>query len=235
MAQGTSNRSGFLGAHRAAVAAGGVAIAVLVVVMVLFLRDSGETPVRRVQDITMVTIMQPPPPPPPPPPQELPQPKMIEQPKMLEPEVKPVKPIERPKEAPPKPVQAPPTGPLGLDTKATGPADAFNLAGNPGGNGLLGGSGGSRWGWYASLVQTQIEDALSANKKTRDAAMEVEVRLWSDASGHIERVQLVSSSGDKTVDTAIVNDVLKGLKLREPPPNDMPEPIVMRVTGRRPS
>jgi periplasmic protein TonB len=31
------------------------------------------------------------------------------------------------------------------------------------------------------------------------------------------------------------NDVLGGLTLREPPPKDMPMPMVTRVTARRPS
>jgi periplasmic protein TonB len=234
MAQRSDNRRGFFGSHGTAVAAGAAVVTVLAVVVVLFLRDKDQAPIRQVQEITMVTIQ--PPPPPPPPPQPIQQPKMIEQPKIVEPEVKQEKPQERPKEAPPKPLDAPPsTAPLGLDAKPTGPGDAFNLVGNPSGNGLLGGGGGgSRWGWYASLVQTQIEEALRANKKTRDAAMRIEIRLWPDAAGRIERVQLVSSTGNAAVDAAITEEVLIGLKLREPPPKDMPVPIVTRVTERRP-
>ncbi len=162
---------------------------------------------------------------------------MIEQPKIKEPEVKQDKPQEKPKEAPPKKVEAPPKGPLGVDAKPTGPGDAFNLAGRPGGNGLLGGGGGggSRWGWYASIVQAQIEEAMRANKKTRNASIRIDVQLWADASGRLIRVQLLKSSGDPEIDEAIRNEVLMGLTLREPPPRDMPMPIVTRVTARRPS
>jgi periplasmic protein TonB len=227
-------RRKFARGHGAAIAAGLAAVAVIVLAVIVF-RNSDNEPIRKVPQVTMVTLQPPPPPPPPPPPQQQPQPKMIEQPTIKEPEVKQEKPVEKLKEAPPKPVEAPPTGPLGLDAKAEGPGDAFNLAGNPGGNGLLGGGGGSRWGWYASMVQTQIEEALRDNKKTRNSSAALEVRLWSDAEGRVTRVQLVNSTGNPSVDDAIKNEVLAGLKLRQPPPSDMPMPIVARITERRPS
>jgi TonB family protein len=103
--------------------------------------------------------------------------------------------------------------------------------GSLGGNG--GGGGGSRWGWYASIVQSQIEAALRANPKTRHAVMQFQVRLWSDASGRVSRVQLVSSTGNSELDAAVRDEVLSGLTLREPPPKDMPMPIVTRVTARK--
>ncbi len=65
--------------------------------------------------------------------------------------------------------------------------------------------------------------------------MSIQVRLWADASGRITRVQLVSSSGDAEVDAALRDQVFAGLALREPPPPDMPMPIVTRITSRRPS
>ncbi len=57
------------------------------------------------------------------------------------------------------------------------------------------------------------------------------MRLWSDPSGRIQRVQLVDSTGDPNIDAVLTREVLQGLQLRQPPPNDMPMPIVMRVTG----
>jgi outer membrane biosynthesis protein TonB len=164
---------------------------------------------------------------------------MIEQPKLTEREIKEEKPIEKPKDAPPKDSKddAPPPGPLALDAKADGPPDNFNLGSNPGGRGLLGGGGGggSRWGWYASIVQQQIEAALRANPKTRFAVMQMQLRLWADASGRIVRVQLGSSTGNLEVDAAIRDEVLARIVLREPPPRDMPMPMVTRVSARRPT
>ncbi|MCA1452490.1 TonB C-terminal domain-containing protein, partial [Bradyrhizobium sp. BRP22] len=163
--------------------------------------------------------------------------KMIEQPKMAEPEFKEEKPIEKPQDEPVKDAKNDePPGPLSLDAKATGPGDLFNLGGKEGGSPYGGGGGGgSRWGWYASMVQAQIESALRANNRTRRAVMEVQIRLWADSTGRINRVQLVPSTGDAELDALIRNDVLGGLTLREPPPKDMPMPMVTRVTARRPS
>lgn len=204
--------------------------------LVYFFFFSGDNtpPPRLVHEIT-VTVVPPPPPPPPPPAPPPPEQKMIEQPKMVEPEEKPEKPIEKPKDEPIKNAKNDePPGPLSLDAKAEGPGDLFQLGGHPGGN-PYGGGGGSRWGWYASIVQAQIEAAFRANEKTRNAAMQVEIRLWADASGRISRVQIDPSTGDPALDAVIRNEVLGGLVLREPPPKDMPMPMVTRVTARRPS
>lgn len=197
-------------------------------------------PPRKVQELKVVTILSPPPPPPPPPkPVEQ---KMIEQTPVKQ-EIREEVPVEKPQDAPkPKdlPKDEPPPGPLALDSKAEGPGDSFNLGGKPGGRGILGGGGGggggsSRFGWYASIVQQQVAAALRANPKTRSAVMQLQVRLWADGSGRINRVQLVSSSGNAEIDNAIRNEVLTGITLREPPPKDMPMPIVARISARRPT
>jgi periplasmic protein TonB len=65
--------------------------------------------------------------------------------------------------------------------------------------------------------------------------MQVRIRLWADGSGHVNRVQLVSSTGDAELDAVLRDDVLGSLMLREPPPKDMPMPMITRVTARRPS
>ncbi|MBB4256525.1 MULTISPECIES: TonB C-terminal domain-containing protein [unclassified Bradyrhizobium] len=209
-------------------------IGVLGVMIFLLVGHDDMPPPRQVRELTVVTITPPPPPPPPPPPAEQ---KMVEQPKMAEPEFKEDKPVEKPKDEPIKDAKnEEPPGPLALDAKAVGPGDLFNLGSKVGGSPYGGGGGGgSRWGWYASIVQSQIEAALRANGKTRNATMQVQIRLWADATGRVSRIQLVSSTGDAELDAAIRNDVLGSLVLREPPPRDMPMPMVTRVTARRPS
>jgi periplasmic protein TonB len=190
-------------------------------------------PPRQVREITIVNVV---PPPPPLPPQKMPEQKMVEQPKMAEQEFKEDKPLDKPKDEPVKDAKnEEPPGPLSLDAKAVGPGDLFNLGGKLGGNPYGGGGGGSRWGWYASIVQSQIETALRGNSRTRNAVMQVRIRLWADGTGRVNRVQLVSSTGDAELDAIIRNDVLGSLTLREPPPKDMPMPMVTRVTARRPS
>jgi len=217
-----------------AVALGAIALGVFL----LLFRDNTPPP-RQVRELTVINIAPPPPPPPPPPP--LPQEKMIEQPKMVTPEIKqPDKPDDKPLEKPKadNAKDEPPPGPLALDAKAEGPGDAFGLAGKPGGQGLLGsggGGGGSLWGWYANTVQKAIERAFDANPKTRFAVMDIRVRIWIDRNAHVVRVLLMGSSGDPAVDAALRNSVLSGISLSEPPPSDMPMPIVLKMIARRAS
>jgi protein TonB len=192
-------------------------------------------PPRQVRDLTIVNIMPPPPPPPPPPP--MPEQKMIEQPKMADPQIKEEKPVDQPKDEPVKDAKNDePPGPLSLDAKPVGPGDLFNLGGKPGGNPYGGGGGGgSRWGWYSAIVSTQAHDALIANPRTRSLVAQMQIRLWADATGRVTRVVLGASTGDAELDAIIRNEVLGKLMLREPPPKDMPMPVVTRVTAQRPS
>ncbi len=235
-------QQGFWRRHRLQIAIAGVALAMAAGLAWLMLAGDNSPPPRQVRELQIINVTPPPPPPPPPPQQQPPpQQKMIEQPKMVTPEVKPPdkpddKPLDKPKAADKD--DAPPPGPLALDAKADGPGDVFGLGGKPGGRGLLGGGdggGGSRWGWYATQVQNAIEDAIHANPKTRVAVMQIEVRLWADQGGHITRVQLAGTTGDPEIDAALRNDVLPALTLSQPPPQDMPMPIVARITARRPN
>lgn len=217
--------------------------AVVVVVGALFvggwflvMSGSDMPPPKQVRELTVVNIVPPPPPPPPPEQKMLEQPKVTEEAKMLE---QPLdeKPPEKPADDPVKDAKnEEPPGPLSLDAKATGPGDLFNLGSKVGGNPYGGrGGGGSKYGWYASIVQTQIEAAIRANERTKNAVMQLQFRIWADNTGRVSRVELVNSSGSAEVDAAIRNDVIGRLTLREPPPTDMPMPINVRATGRKPT
>src|ERR1700730_6366388 len=182
-------------------------IAVLLGGVVFFFSGHDDLPPpHQLREFTVVNIVPPPPPPPPPP---MPEQKMIEQPKMAEPEFKEDKPVEKPRDEPIKDAKnSEPPGPLSLDAKAVGPADVFNLGSKPGGSPYGGGGGGSRWGWDAPIVQGQIEAGLRANPRTRNAVLQVQIRLWADGSGHVSRIQLASSTGDAELDAVIRNEVL---------------------------
>ncbi len=94
----------------------------------------------------------------------------------------------------------------------------------------------SRFGLYTAQVQSRAEEALLQSNKTRTAfLLGVLIRIWVDNTARITRAQLVGTMGDPSLDSAITNEVLTGLQLKEPPPADMPMPIVVRVTTQRPS
>ena len=225
------------GRHAALLRYGATLLAIIafVGVAIFFLRGQDDMPPpRQVRELTVVNIVPPPPPPPPPP---MPEQKMIEQPKMAEPEFKEEKPVDKPKDEPAKDAKNDePPGPLSLDAKAVGPGDLFNLGSKVGGNPYGGGGGGgSRWGWYSTIVTEQATAALRANPKTRNMATQIQVRLWADGTGRVTRVAISPSTGDAELDAIIRDEVLGRLMLREPPPRDMPMPVVTRVTARRPS
>jgi hypothetical protein len=100
-----------------------------------------------------------------------------------------------------------------------------------GGNGLLNGGGGTRFGLYAAQVQSGIKEALLQNNKTRAASISgVVIRIWVDNTARVTRAQLVGTTGNPSLDSTITDKVLTGLQLKEPPPADMPMPIVLRLT-----
>ena len=65
--------------------------------------------------------------------------------------------------------------------------------------------------------------------------MNVQVRVWADATGRITRVSLADSTGDPALDNTLKNELLADMTLDEPPPAGMPMPIVMRFNAKRPN
>ena len=144
---------------------------------------------------------------------------------------------DEPKPEAPKPADDSPPD-IGTSIKGDGPPDGFGLSGNRNGGGTgrgLGGSGTarSRWGWYAAKVQSGISEALRRDPKIREAVLNGKVRVWPDATGRITRSKLDTGTGDAALDAAIIR-TLSGVQLSEPPPADMPSPIILRISARRP-
>jgi TonB family protein len=225
-------------------AAAGVVLVVLAGLGIRWIAaTSNEPPPRKTMQYAVVNLQPPPPraPPPPPPPV---QPKVEEEPENRRVDLDPKDVVQ---DAPPPEPSAPAAGPLALAADGDGPGDAFNLAGNPGGRGLLTGGGlgdgtgsglgggggtGNKYGWYYAKVAADLEEAFRKHKRMSSAATRVELRVWTDPAGRISRVQLIRSTGDPELDAAIQSVV--GLRLREPPPRDIPMPMIARLTARRP-
>src|SRR5215471_19780382 len=198
---------------------------------------------RKVVTITGVIIKPPEPlkptaPPPPP----VVKPRQMDEPQRNRVEIKST---DLPPLGAPPPQNAPGGGRLSLAAEATGEGDAFNLAGNPGGRGLLSGGGlgdgtgggigsgtGSRYAWYYAKIASELEQAFRKSQRLKTADTRVELRVWADSSGRITRVQLVRSTGKPELDEAL--QAVVGLRLRDPPPPDIPMPMIARFTARRP-
>ena len=219
-----SEKRTFLGKYGFVIGIGILAVVGVTLVSKMFTGHSRPAPAKPVE-MVMIKAPLPPPPPPPPPPENQPKEEMMEQ--------SPVDAAEA------KPVDDPSPSPaIGTNITGNGPADGFGLGAN--GKGMMGGgnrggAAGSRFGWYANQVTKSISDALSQNPRTRSASFNIKVRIWSDAGGRITRAKLAELTGDPVVDDAIRHEVLDGFQLKEPPPDGMPMPIVMRLIARRPN
>jgi type IV secretory pathway VirB10-like protein len=205
-----------------------VLVGIIVAVFSQLLNGPKGPPPRKQQEMVMIKPPPPPPPtppPPPPPPQQMQKQEMMEQ--------QPVDADEAKPEAPEAPSAA-----IGTNIVGNGPADGFGLGRNTGG--FMGGNNSARanrsqFGWYANQVIKSFSEALSKNPRTQNASFSIEAKIWSDAGGRVTRAKLVASTGDSSLDAAIKNEVLTGFQLKEPPPNGMPMPIVMRLSARRPN
>mgnify|MGYP000664762448 CR=1 FL=1 len=201
-----------------------------VVLMVQAFMEKGDKPERpRVQQISLVK------PPPPKEPPKPPEPEKIEEQPNRE-EVK----LE---EAQPTPEQARDDGPppgeqLGLDAEGGAGGDAFGLAARKGGRDITtlgtggGGGGGDRQGWYARLIARHFEEGLRRAKGLNGSSYNVVINVWFDDAGRVHQIRLVRGSGDGEVDRTIQDEVLNLPPLRETLPEDLPQPVRIRVASR---
>jgi len=203
--------------------AGGVALflgfAAVVYAMVSALSGTKPPPQPKVQQIS---IVQPPPPPPPPPEME-PPPEPEQQVDVPEPEPEPVAEAEDSDEPPPG-------DELGLDADGAAGADGFGLRAKKGGRGLIG--GGDRNAWYAGILQRDLQRLLSEVEDVRKGRYAVVVRIWVADDGTIEQSEIVSGSGNGSVDDALARALKAGLRLSEAPPADLPQPIKLQISSR---
>lgn len=182
---------------------------------------------RGVQEIA---LLKPPPPPPPPKTPPPPPPPKMEQQKID---------VPRPDAPPDKPADAPPPGPdLAVDAAGSGSGDGFGLVGKPGGTDLIGsgtggGGGGDKFAWYSALVKERIQDAVQRDKKLRAAGeYQRTVNVWIGPGGEVTKVELVGPGGSAELDEALRTALRSVGAVRESAPNDMPQPIRLRITTR---
>lgn len=186
---------------------------------------SGGTPHKK-QVTTVKLIPDTPPPPPPPPPKELPK----EQPKPDAPkEIK----VEQP-----KPAEAPPAENLKMEGPAgDGPspfqAGAVSNDYKGGDVKTIGSDGGAKFSWYAGLVKSQIEATIEKEKKLTVGQYKLVVSVWLKPNGDLERLDLVQSDASPEVEQTLKSALENMPPIREAPPQDMPQPIKLRISARK--
>ncbi len=178
--------------------------------------------------VTTIKILPDTPPPPPPPPKEPPKEQPKEQPKEM-------------KVEPPKPQEVPPV-----------PAEALKMEGDAGegpspfqsgtvtndykggdvGTMIGGKKGLSAFAWYTSQVKARIEEALSEKKELSHVTYRLVVHVWIARDGRTERAELQGSSGDPVSDEYIRKALAEMRPITEAPPEDMPQPVKLRISSK---
>ena len=159
-----------------------------------------------------------PPPPPPPPPKELPK----EQPKEMK--------VEQPK---PQETPQPPAEVLKMEGVAgdgPSPFQAGTVTNEYQGGTTIGGK--DRFAWFTGLLKGQIENALAKDKDLAKGDYRLVVKVWITGNGKIERFELEGSSGTTQIDGLIKAALNSIAPLSEPPPENMPQPVKLRITSR---
>jgi len=211
-----------------------VAVALLTSVSVLafalksLLSNDGKP---RKASVQTIAVLRPPPPPPPPKPEEKPP-----EPELKKEEVKLPDPEPEPQQADDQP---PPGQQLGLDADGSGAGDSFGLAANKGGRDVttIGDSGGggvnrAQFAFFTRELQAQLQEALLRNEKLKSAQYKAVVKVWLDASGAIDRVEISGGTGNGEIDETIRVALADSPRMKSPPPADMPQPVKLRLTSR---
>lgn len=209
----------------------GVVLSLALAVAVYLLKDLFQKQPSTKRTVQQITVLQPPPPPPPPPVQKPPEPEVKEE-KIEEPEPEP----EKEPEQAPEQSEEPPGDQLGVDADGGAGSDAFGLAARKGGRSLLGGTAGSVIHWYGGQVRQTLVDELHAlleDTPARKTGYSATLEIWIGPDGRLSRAELAGSSGKPEVDQAIRNALPRlRLAMPKPPPENMPQPVKIRVTSR---
>ncbi len=184
-----------------------------------FISNAEKPQAPRVQRISLIK-----PPPPRPPEEKPPEPEKVEQPKEE-------MPIEQPQPTPEAADQPPPGPDLAVEGEGGAGNDFFGLLGKKRVT-ELGGRGGDREAWYGRLISHSIEDSLRRSRRLKGSEYLVTLNVWFDAGGAVQKVQLVRGSGSTETDTAIREELLALPPMREAFPDDLPQPVRLRLSSR---
>jgi protein TonB len=172
--------------------------------------DGPQRQVAQVVKIVRPPENQPPPPPPPPPEEKIEEP--LEQ--------------EEPEQAP---EEASPAEQLGLDAEGSAGGDGFGLAARKGGRDLVG-TGTAPFRWYTDLLARSLQDCFSEDEAVRRGNYKVDVRVQVEKDGSMRVLDVLGTSGNAEIDTAIRRST--GCNIGQSRPLEVPALATVRLTSR---
>ena len=93
------------------------------------------------------------------------------------------------------------------------------------------GGGGSKFGSYAALIQSHIQQQLQKKKPLQSARWKLGVQIWLSPEGQPQRVELIGSTGTPDTDRNLRDTLLKMARVPQIPPSDLPQPVVLQVSS----
>jgi periplasmic protein TonB len=123
------------------------------------------------------------------------------------------------------------SAPFGKDGFGVGPGDPNGLGLDGGGGHVLAGTHRAGYLGYGQHLQGILTKKIQELEKAIDIqnTLTLVIHIWVGAEGGISRVELMTSSGDKTLDSRLAS-VIKSLDGQiKPPPQGLPQPIKIRI------
>jgi protein TonB len=84
------------------------------------------------------------------------------------------------------------------------------------------------------MVRDALKAELDARSELHAANYSAVMAVWVAADGRIRRIDLEQATGISSVDATLRASVQSALTLDRPPPQDMPQPIRLRITSHPP-
>lgn len=157
--------------------------------------------------------------PPPPPPKEE---KKPEPPKEDKKDVK----MEPPKEQVAQPAQNEPLKMEGAAGEGGSPFGAGSVGRDYAG-GAIGGAG-----TYSGRLQRHFQEQLSRTRKLRESDYRIIVKIWLRRDGSLDRAELSGTTGNEKLDQILRDSLQQIPPMREALPDNLVQPLRIRVTNR---
>lgn len=199
-----------------------VALMGLGVAALWFTLGQGSSAPRR--QVVKIAVLPDTPPPPPPKEEKKPEPEKVE----AKPQPTPEQP--KPVETPPAPQQLKMDGPAGDGPSAFA---AGQVSQEYKGGEIGSGQGANRlqYAFFTNRLTRHIQSELARDDDLRGLDYRVQVRVWLAPGGAMEKVELLTSTGNPARDRDLRQALMQLPPVDQVPPS-LPQPLTLRITNR---
>jgi TonB family protein len=129
---------------------------------------------------------------------------------------------------------------LGVDAEGGAGSDGFGLVGKKGGRSILAGGTGTaslltKFAGYTQIVTTELRKKvmkrLDEEGGIPKGKLQCVVRMRVDIDGKVIDYRVIGSSGNNRMDEAVI-ECLRSLRISEPPPDDMPRTMNIKIISQ---